>query len=103
MAYEVVVGYSFSFRNTNVFYGQGSLCSLLEIFLMPPKVSKMRNLLCNDSDQGVLKNLWLLSPSFHSAFRNGHVNIRPKLKIDWDEEDECEIADATEARVCQAL
>lgn len=63
----------------------------------------MRNLLRTDSDQGALKNLWLLSPSIHSAFRNGHVNIRPKLKIDWDEEDEFEIADATEARVCQAL
>ncbi|KAF2490044.1 hypothetical protein BU16DRAFT_518730 [Lophium mytilinum] len=77
---------------------EGSLHSLLETFLTPPKVSQMRNLLRDDSDEGGLKNLWLLSPSIHSAFRNGHVQIRPKMKVDWDDEDEREIAEATEAR-----
>ncbi|KAI5787315.1 hypothetical protein EDC01DRAFT_661395 [Geopyxis carbonaria] len=77
---------------------EGSLHSLLEAFLTPSKVSKMRNLLRSDSDEGALKNLLSLSPSIHSAFRNGHVGIRKvpgNMAQDWYKEDEDEDAAKT--------
>ncbi len=57
-------------------------------------------MLFDESDQGVLKNLWLLSPSIHSAFRSGHLKVQSRFKAEWDKDDECDTAGATEARVC---
>lgn len=35
----------------------------------------MKDLVSDDSDQS-LQNLWRLSPSIHTAFRQGHVDVR---------------------------
>jgi hypothetical protein len=79
---------------------QRPLFSLFEIFLTPSKVSRLRAMLLDESDQGVHKNLWLLSPSIHSAFRGGHLKVQSRFKAKWDKDDEWDTAEATEARVC---
>ncbi|KKZ68518.1 hypothetical protein EMCG_05802 [[Emmonsia] crescens] len=57
----------------------GQLLPLMEAFLTPSKLSGLRDLLRDDSSQGMLKNLWILSPSFHVAFRQGrYVAIIPE-------------------------
>lgn len=57
-------------------------------------------MLLDTSEQGVIKNLWLLSPSIHAAFRNDHIKIQPGTSKDlWNDEDELERPDATQA-VC---
>jgi hypothetical protein len=61
--------------------------SLFEIFLTPSKVSRLRAVLLDESDPGVLKNLWLLSPSIHSAFRSGHLKVQSRFKAKWDKDD----------------
>ncbi|KAK2765104.1 hypothetical protein FQN54_008803 [Arachnomyces sp. PD_36] len=74
------------------------LYSLLQSFLTAPKVSDLREMLFDESHKARLRNMWLLSPSLHSAFRNGHIRIRPKMKVKWEEGDEIDVADASEAR-----
>ncbi|KAE8319330.1 kinase-like domain-containing protein [Aspergillus transmontanensis] len=53
---------------------QGPLFPLLSAFLTPTKISELQKTLC---DRNELKNIWLLSPSIHSAFRHGHIRIVP--------------------------
>ena len=73
----------------------------MEAFLTPSKVSQLRSMLLDNSDQGMLKNIWLLSQNMHKAFRSGHIKIQPAtFNIQWDDESELETPDATQAKVC---
>jgi hypothetical protein len=51
---------------------------MLEAHLSPPYVNKLRLQLLEQAsvDDVALRNLWLLSPSVHKAFREGHVAVR---------------------------
>ena len=52
---------------------------MLEAFLSVPSVSQLQVLLnAQDGDDIThLRNLWLLSPSMHRAFRAGHIDVKP--------------------------
>lgn len=50
---------------------------MLTAFLTPSKTSQLQKILSDKSEAHMLKNLWLLSPSIHFAFRIGHVHILP--------------------------
>ncbi|KAL4787425.1 hypothetical protein BJX76DRAFT_345521 [Aspergillus varians] len=57
---------------------EGSLFALWSAFLTPAKMLQLQDTLCyRDDETYALRNIWLLSPSIHSAFRNGHVKIIP--------------------------
>lgn len=68
----------------------------MEAFLTPEKLSQLRGIL--QDDHGRLRNLWQLSPSFHSAVRNGLIRLQPG--VEWGDEDEIESANATKVNVC---
>lgn len=59
------------------FCAKGPLLSLLNAFITPAKTLQLRKALCDGNKAHQLENLWLLSPSIHSAFRNGHVHVIP--------------------------
>lgn len=50
---------------------------MLEAHISPPYVEKLRVQLTNQegNDENALRNLWLLTPSVHKAFREGHVAV----------------------------
>lgn len=54
---------------------------MLEAFLTPSYVAELRIHLSGEvrSDEMHLKNLWLLTPSMHQAFRAGHVAMNLKI------------------------
>ena len=55
---------------------------LLEAFLSSDVVATLTKLLHEPADsETYLKNVLLLPPSIHKAFRAGHVDIRPRLDI----------------------
>lgn len=56
---------------------------MLEAFLSPPYVARLQILLasCDGNDGSSLLNMWLLSPTIHRAFREGHVDVRPKSQV----------------------
>lgn len=71
----------------------------MEAFLTPGKTSQLRGIL-QDIDHGGLRNLWLLSPSFHSAFRSGRIRIQAVgTGVEWSDEDEIESPNATKTKV----
>lgn len=51
---------------------------MLEAHLSPSYLAKLRAQLSsqNEDNEASLRNLWLLSPSIHRAFREGHVYVR---------------------------
>ncbi|KAL5334929.1 kinase-like domain-containing protein [Aspergillus crustosus] len=56
---------------------EGSIFSVLKAFLTPANMLEMRSILSSREGVDELRNLWLLSPSIHSAIRNGHIRILP--------------------------
>lgn len=50
---------------------------MLEAHISPPYVEKLRTQLANQevNDKDALRNIWLLPPSVHKAFREGHVAV----------------------------
>ncbi|KAJ9312633.1 hypothetical protein DTO271D3_7180 [Paecilomyces variotii] len=56
---------------------EGRLFLMLEAHISPPYVEKLRVQLTNQegNDENALRNLWLLTPSVHKAFREGHVAV----------------------------
>ncbi|KAJ8062499.1 hypothetical protein OCU04_009029 [Sclerotinia nivalis] len=57
---------------------EGRLLRILEAFLTPSYVAEPRAHLSGEvkNDEIYLKNLWLLTPSIHKAFRGGHVSMK---------------------------
>ena len=53
--------------------------TILDAFLSPLHIARLRALIQshNAEDGAILRNLSLLSPSIHKAFRGGHVNVAP--------------------------
>ncbi|KAL3472023.1 kinase-like domain-containing protein [Aspergillus californicus] len=54
---------------------KGPLFALLTAFLTPAKTLQLQDILRYRDELHLLRNLWLLSPSVHSAFRGGHIQI----------------------------
>jgi hypothetical protein len=54
--------------------------AIVDVFLSPLHIARLRALLQSHGtdDRTVLRNLWLLSPSIHRAFRGGHVNVEAR-------------------------
>ncbi|KAJ5158373.1 Aminoglycoside phosphotransferase [Penicillium coprophilum] len=77
---------------------RGSLYPLLRAFLTPTKASELQAILQTDTPEYKLKNLFLLSPSVHSAFRNGRIRIFPATNTpdQWNDETEARIKTAGE-------
>ncbi|TGO40517.1 hypothetical protein BHYA_0036g00500 [Botrytis hyacinthi] len=65
---------------------EGHLIRILETFFSTPNVNRLNALLSSQirNNAIALRNLWLLSPSVHKAFRAGHIEAR---KSDDDSED----------------
>lgn len=65
---------------------------MLEAYLSPSYVTKLRNLLLQQeaTDEDSLQNLWLLSPSAHRAFREGHIAVR-LFQSFGELEDKCDL------------
>ncbi|RDW84100.1 aminoglycoside phosphotransferase family protein [Aspergillus mulundensis] len=70
------------FRNLESIDG-GALLSMLEAFLTSGGVSRLRDFLeCDPENTSIqLRNLLLLPPSIHAAFRAGHVDIRTRSEM----------------------
>lgn len=51
---------------------------MLEAYLTPSYVTHLRTQLASQegTDETSLQNIWLLSPSIHRAFREGHVAVK---------------------------
>ncbi|KAJ5382567.1 hypothetical protein N7517_000478 [Penicillium concentricum] len=77
---------------------QGSLYPLLQAFLTPAKTFELQTILQTDTPEYQLKNLFLLFPSVHSAFRNGHIRVFPATNTpdQWNDETETRIKTASE-------
>lgn len=75
---------------------QGRIYTILDAFLSPVHIARLRALLQthSDNDGDVLQNLWLLSPSIHKAFRGGQVNVQARGLTSKSPEDELEGADS---------
>lgn len=54
-----------------------SLRLLLDAFLTPSDVSRLRDMLLDSTDTGVLTNTWLLRPAASQSFRDGYFMARP--------------------------
>ncbi|WEW59815.1 hypothetical protein PRK78_005295 [Emydomyces testavorans] len=77
----------------------GELFPAMEAFLTSSKISELQSVLQCNKDKVALKNLWLLSPTFHSAFRNGHIQVQRLNRTGrWTDEDEVEDPSATRAQ-----
>ncbi|TGO29117.1 hypothetical protein BPAE_0018g00020 [Botrytis paeoniae] len=57
---------------------EGRLLRTLETFISTPNVDRWNALLSGQIQDNpiALRNLWLLSPSVHKAFRAGHIEVR---------------------------
>ncbi|OQE94751.1 hypothetical protein PENNAL_c0003G03888 [Penicillium nalgiovense] len=77
---------------------QGTLYPLLRAFLTPDRTSELQTILKTNTLESRLKNLFLLSPSVHSAFRNGHIRIFPPTNTfdQWNDETEARIKTASQ-------
>ncbi|KFY30935.1 hypothetical protein V493_01533 [Pseudogymnoascus sp. VKM F-4281 (FW-2241)] len=76
---------------------EGRIHAILDAFLSPLHIAKLRALLQShaNNDEDMLRNLWLLSPSIHKAFRGGHVNVEARglaSKIPETEQEETDSA-----------
>ncbi|KAL1982490.1 hypothetical protein VTN96DRAFT_1281 [Rasamsonia emersonii] len=71
---------------------EGRLYAILESFLTPSYIGRLRDVLCSKNDISILQNVWLLSPSVHRAFRAGHVTMRTLAQVQgqWTAESEPE-------------
>ncbi|KAF7927104.1 hypothetical protein BELL_0336g00090 [Botrytis elliptica] len=60
---------------------EGRLLRILETFVSTPNVDRLNTLLSSQiQDNAIaLRNLWLLSPSVHKAFRAGHIEVRKSV------------------------
>ncbi|KAF7883358.1 uncharacterized protein EAF02_005278 [Botrytis sinoallii] len=60
---------------------EGRLLRILEAFISTPNVDRLNALLSSQIQDNaiVLRNLWLLSPSVHKAFRAGHIEVRKSV------------------------
>ncbi|KAJ5359609.1 uncharacterized protein N7496_012022 [Penicillium cataractarum] len=76
---------------------QGPLYAILQAFLSPPVTSQLQTLLQTNTAESRLRNLLLLSPSIHSAFRNGHIHLFPITDTAdrWNDETETKIKSAS--------
>ncbi|CRG84062.1 hypothetical protein PISL3812_01402 [Talaromyces islandicus] len=68
---------------------------MLEAHLSPSYVAKLRAQLSSqkENNEASLRNIWLLSPSVHKAFREGHVSVRLASQPFGDSESKCEVDD----------
>lgn len=57
---------------------QGRLLDILDAFLSPDHLAELRPLLLDNdgNDRSALQNIWLLPPSIHKAFREGHEHVK---------------------------
>ncbi|KAJ5511933.1 hypothetical protein N7453_004036 [Penicillium expansum] len=80
---------------------QGSLYPLLRAFLRPARTSELQTILQTNTLESQLKNLFLFSPSIHSAFRHGHIRLFPPTNTpaQWNDETEARIKTASEVYV----
>ncbi|QKX58646.1 uncharacterized protein TRUGW13939_05773 [Talaromyces rugulosus] len=71
---------------------EGRLLMMLEAHLSPSYVAKLRTQLSSqiEDNEASLRNLWLLLPSVHRAFREGHVSVRLTSQPFGDSESKCE-------------
>jgi hypothetical protein len=79
---------------------------MLEAHISPSYVAKLRAQLSsqNENNEASLRNLWLLSPSIHKAFRDGHVSVRLVSQPFGDSESECEVdREIQDARVSDII
>ncbi|KAF7163167.1 hypothetical protein CNMCM5623_008237 [Aspergillus felis] len=78
---------------------QGPLYLILQAFLTPAKTAELQALLRTDTAESQLRNLFLLSSSIHSAFRNGHIQISPPTDTpdQWNDETEIRLKTASKA------
>ncbi|KAJ5793575.1 hypothetical protein N7457_000174 [Penicillium paradoxum] len=83
---------------------QGPLYALLQAFLTPAITSKLQTILRTKQTDARLRNLFLLSPSVHLAFRNGHIQIFPITDTEdrWNDETETRIKTASKVYVCDS-
>ncbi|KFY87516.1 hypothetical protein V498_07143 [Pseudogymnoascus sp. VKM F-4517 (FW-2822)] len=66
-------------------------------YIIPPSIFPNLDLakeIYSDNDGDILRNLWLLSPSIHKAFRGGHVNVQARGLTSKSPEDELEGTDS---------
>ncbi|KAJ9482418.1 hypothetical protein VN97_g11014 [Penicillium thymicola] len=77
---------------------QGPLYLLLQAFLTPARTSELQTILQTNTLEFRLKNLFLLSPSVHLAFRNGHLRIFPPTytRGQWNDETEAKVKTASQ-------
>ncbi|KAJ5786785.1 uncharacterized protein N7503_011997 [Penicillium pulvis] len=75
---------------------QGPLYALLQAFLTPAKTFELQTILQTDRLGSLPRNLFLLSPSIHAAFRNGHIEVFPPTYTgdQWNDNTETKIKTA---------
>ena len=76
-----------------------SLRLLLDAFLDPPDVSRLRDMLLDSTDIGVFTNTWLLRPDASQSFRNGYFMTRPFPRASRDRSDHGQAKDESKAKV----
>ncbi|QQK47077.1 Protein kinase-like domain [Penicillium digitatum] len=77
---------------------QGPLYPLLRAFLTSATTCELQTILRTNTLESQLKNLFLLSPSIHTAFRNGHIRLFPPTNTpdQWNDETEAKLKTASE-------
>lgn len=73
----------------------------MQAFFTPAKTSELQTILQTNKLESRLKNLFLLSPSVHLAFRNGHLRIFPptSTRDQWNDETEAKVKTASKVYV----
>ena len=76
-----------------------SLRLLLDAFLDPPDALRLRDMLLDSTDIGVLTNTWLLRPEASQSFRNGYFMTRPSRTASRGRSDHGQAKDESKAKV----
>ncbi|OOQ82494.1 hypothetical protein PEBR_38700 [Penicillium brasilianum] len=86
-----------SLSNDSDMNSEGPLYTLLQAFLTPAITSKLQSSLQRNTSESRLRNLLLLSPSIHSAFRAGHLHLFPITNSAdrWNDDTETKIKTAS--------
>jgi hypothetical protein len=68
--------------------------------MTPSGASRLQNLISDTSLQAMLANTWLLAPGVSHAFRNGHLQVRPRGAKDWNEFEHADASPKAEVSTC---
>ena len=71
----------------------------MDALLTPSGAAQLRDMLLDTSEQGMLVNSMLLTPSVSDAFRNGHLQVRLRGRRDWEKFDRIAAEGASSATV----